>query len=660
MKKTTFFLILIFFSGRSIFAESKSLVSPDRNVSINVSIGEKIAYSVQYKGKTILTDSEFGLQFGQAPYLGTQMEVVREDEKTIDETWKPVIGQYDEVRNHANELALTLKEKRFPGREISLIFRAYDDGVALRYEIPESFQNFIPNYQAGATLPLVEENSSFRFAEDHTKWAANYRGYVSHQEGEYNKMTLSDISTSDVIGLPLLIEIDPHLYAAITEADLTDWAGMYLGKYPNRNHEKGINIGTRLSPLPGSNTVVNIKPGSLSPWRVIMIGEEPGDLIESQILWNLNDPCAIDDPSWIKPGISAWDHWWSGEVKMDTETILEYIDLAAEMGWEYMLIDWNWYGPPFEEEVGGKANPDVDITTVAPEVDMPKILEYARSKNVDLLLWLLWEHAAKQMDEAFALYEDWGVKGVKIDFMQRDDQEMVQWYHKVVKKAAEHHLTVDFHGAYKPTGWTRTYPNLLTREGVLGNEYSKWSSRITPEHTTTLPFTRMITGQMDFTPGAFLNRSMGQFRTGAPAQAMGTRCNQLAMFVIYYSPLTVACDHPDNYKDQPGVEFLKEVPTVWDDTRVLNGRVGEFITMVRRRGDTWFIGAMTNSEARSLKINLDFLEDGNWQIHFFKDAPDADKHAEKLETGVTTITSHDELEITMVSGGGYAAYIERK
>jgi alpha-glucosidase len=330
------------------------------------------------------------------------------------------------------------------------------------------------------------------------------------------------------------------------------------------------------------------------------------------------------------------------------------------MGWEYMLIDWNWYGPPFANEVGGGANPDADITTVVPEVDMTRIIEYAKSKHVDLLLWLLWEHVDKQMDEAFPLYEKWGMKGVKIDFMQRDDQEMVQWYHKVVKEAAEHHLTVDFHGAYKPTGWTRTYPNLLTREGVLGNEYSKWSTRVTPEHTTTLPFTRMLAGQMDFTPGAFLNRSMGKFRNGSPAEAMGTRCNQLAMFVVYYSPLTVACDHPDNYKDQPGIEFLKEVPTVWDNTKVLNGEVGKYITMARRKGDVWFIGSMTNSEKRALKVNLDFLGEGTWELHYFKDAKDADVNAEHLEAGIIKVTNNDEIGIEMAPGGGYAAYIVRK
>jgi len=289
---------------------------------------------------------------------------------------------------------------------------------------------------------------------------------------------------------------------------------------------------------------------------------------------------------------------------------------------------------------------------------MQEIRDFAKNKGVKLLLWLEWEHVEKQMEEAFALYESWGIHGVKIDFMARDDQYMVNWYHKVVKKAAEHKLLVNFHGAYKPTGWSRTYPNLITREGVLGNEYSKWSSRITPEHNCTLPFTRMLAGHMDYTPGGFLNKTMGEFRCGAPAHVMGTRCHQLAMFVVYYSPLTVACDHPDNYKDQPGIEFLKEVPTTWDDTRVLAGEVGKYVAIARRKGDRWYIGAMTNSESRKLDLKLDFLEKGKHTLHFFRDAADSDKIATNLDKGEMTIKGAEVLSIKMAPGGGYAAYIE--
>lgn len=658
MKKTILFFGISLLLATSISAQITLLKSPDENVSIGVTVQEEITFTVYYKRKPIIQNSEFGLQFGQSPYLGKDMKIIGQKKmEIIDETWKPIIGQFAEVHNHAHEFTLTLRETKFPGREIDLIFRLYNDGVAFRYVIPESFKNFIPNNPEGGTIPLEDEFTNFTFNENYTVWAANYGSYATHQETEFDKIRLNNIQEEDIIGLPFLVQLESNLFAAITEADLTDWAGMYLGKTQGKDNS----LTTKLSPYPGGgNLKVNVTPGSASPWRVIMIGEEPGDLIESQIIWNLNDPCAIEDPSWIEPGISAWDHWWSGEVKMDTETILAYIDLAAEMGWEYMLIDWNWYGPPFGDVIGGPGNPDADITTVIEEVDMPKIIKYANSKNVDILLWLLWDHVERQMDEAFPLYEEWGVKGVKIDFMARDDQWMVNWYQKVVKKAAEHHLTVDFHGAYKPTGWTRTYPNLLTREGVLGNEYSKWSSRITPEHTTTLPFTRMLAGQMDFTPGAFLNKSMGNFKNGSPAEAMGTRCNQLAMFVVYYSPLTVACDHPDNYKNQPGIEFLKEVPTVWDDTKVLNGSVGEFITMARRMGDRWYLGSMTNSHWRSIEISLDFLGEGKWEMHYFQDAADADVYAEKLDSGVTKVSSGDMIKMEMAPGGGYAAYFTKK
>jgi alpha-glucosidase len=372
--------------------------------------------------------------------------------------------------------------------------------------------------------------TSFRFSSNHKVWAADYKSYASHQEEEFNSMFLEEITPEHVIGLPLLVKIDNKCYAAITEADLTDWAGMYLKK---RNRGNSLSFEADLSPLPENpKEKVKILPGSWSPWRVVMLGDSPGALIESEIVNNLNDPCEIKDPSWIVPGISAWDHWWSGEVNMNTGTIKDYIQLAADMGWEYMLIDWHWYGPPFTTDGEFRADPDADITTVNPEVNMPEVLEFARNKDVKLILWLLWDHVEKQLDEAFALYESWGISGVKIDFMARDDQEMVNWYHKVVKKAAEHKLVVDFHGAYKPTGWSRTYPNLMTREGVLGNEYSKWSSRITPEHNVTLPYTRMLAGHMDYTPGGFLNVTPKDFRTGKPAQVMTTRAHQLAMFVF--------------------------------------------------------------------------------------------------------------------------------
>jgi alpha-glucosidase len=454
-----------------------------------------------------------------------------------------------------------------------------------------------------------------------------------------------------VIGLPMTVKLGDKCYAAITEADIENYAGMYLKSVQGKNGQK---LRTALSPRKGqpeTGTKVLFNAPHKTPWRVIMIAETPGKLVESEIVTNLNDPCEIADPSWIKPGISAWDHWWSGEVKMEQPVIYDYIDLAAKMGWPYMLIDWQWYGQ-FNQ-------PSADITKPAPQINMPEILNYAKSKNVRCWLWLYNTDVDRgDFDKACALYHQWGIAGIKIDFMDSDDQEMVNWYHRVVKTAAKHQLMVDFHGAFKPDGWQRTYPNLVTREGVLGNEYNKWSLRITPEHLCTLPFTRMLAGPMDFTPGGFLNRNPDKFRNGTPANVLGTRAATLAQFVIFDSPYMVACDHPKNYYGQVGEEFLAKVQSVWDDTKVLNGAVSEYITMARRSGKTWFVGAMTNSFERELEVKLDFLDEGNHTMTSFSDIDRTKENAEIAEKKVTSVKKGDIVKIKMIPGGGFAAWIE--
>ncbi len=660
MKKSlllVFFLSCIFNAPDS-FSQNYLLNSPDDQVQFELQVADEIQYSVFYQGQTILDWSTFELKFDQAPLFGKDVSVVEIQNLQINETWNPVAGQYAEVLNHCNQMTFNIQENRFPKREIVFTVRAYNDGIAFRYTIPESWKRFIPNYEQRSWILLAEERTEFTFDRDHIAWVADYGSYATHQESEFNPVDISGISSGAIIGLPLLVKINDEVYAAITEADLTDWAGMYLRKHNTGDTDNEFSLISDLSPLKDNSGRVKIIPGTSSPWRVLMIGSSSAKLIESQIINNLNDPCALEDPSWIQPGISAWDHWWSGEVQMDTRTIKQYIQLASDMGWEYMLIDWHWYGPPFITEGEWRADPEADITTVNPAVDMPEVLDFAKKRNVKLILWLLWDHVDRQMEEAFPLYEKWGIAGVKIDFMARDDQEMVQWYHQVVKKAAEHHLVVDFHGAYKPTGWSRTYPNLLTREGVLGNEYSKWSSRITPEHNVTLPFTRMLAGPMDYTPGAFLNVTPENFRNGSPAEVMNTRAHQLAMFTVYFSPYTVACDHPDHYQNQPGIEFLKQVPTTWDDTRVLAGEVGEYIVMARKKHERWYLGGMNNSEGRKLMIKLDFLPAGNYTLHFFRDAADSNVQPQKMDIGKKKVEAGQEYFIEMSPGGGFAGWIE--
>jgi len=641
MKRALLTAICLYFSIVYTHAQY-SVSSPNSLVEAKIEVGDQINYSLKFKGRQVISNSIIRFEFRQAPPMGDEMTVVKNSVKEINETWKPVLKRKETILDHCKQLTLQLQEKRFPRRTMNLVLRVYDEGVAFRTEFTGSGN--------GHEYVISEERVDFNFTADHTCWAVNHGSYRSSQENEYFKRNLSDLNNQMVIGLPMTVKVADDCYAAITEADINDYAGMYLkvGKSNNK-----FCLSSQLSPLPNekeNGDKVKFKFPHKTPWRVIMLGDTPGKLVESEIIMNLNEPCAIENPSWIKPGIAAWDHWWSAEVKVDNETIKSYIDLAAEMGWPYQLIDWQWYGM-FN-------TPEADITKVAPQLNMPDILAYAKEKNVKCWFWLYHTDVNRaDLEKAFGLYESWGIAGIKIDFMDSDDQEMVNWYHRIVKMAAKHHLMVDFHGAYKPDGFRRTYPNLVTREGVLGNEYNKWSLRVTPEHMVTLPFTRMLAGPMDFTPGGFLNRTPEKFANGSPAQVQGTRALQLAQFVVYDSPFTVACDSPENYKGQEGIEFLKKVKTIWDDTKVVNGQVGEFITTVRRSGSEWFIGSMTNSESRTLDITLDFLDEGKYKMVAFEDAPDAGVNAQNVVKTTKTVVKGDVVKVRMAPGGGYAAYL---
>ncbi|MBN2088766.1 glycoside hydrolase family 97 protein [candidate division KSB1 bacterium] len=662
---------LLFFQLHSIMGAPISLNSPDGKIVVNIEIKEKLEpfpagsrlyYSISFQGKEILAESPFGLEFKNMSPIAENLVIENEKRETIHENWERAWGKNKKVLNHANELRLYLKESIVPNRKIELLFRAYNDGVAFRYFLPEQ-----PGFQE---FRLTSERSYFAFNQNHTVWAANYGGFISHQESEFQQRKLNDIAFKEIMGLPLLVQVDASIWVAITEANLTDWAGMYVA--PAASIPQALV--TTLSPrLDEPGTLVISKAPRYSPWRVLMIGQKPGDLIESNLIANLNEPRALNDITWIKPGKSAWDRWWCGsyipdatfEVGANTATFKYFTDFAAEMGWEYVLVDWYWYGPPFDPNLPFAEGPNqaVDITKPSPQVDIQEIIRNAKSKKVGVLLWLDWFHADKQMNEAFPLYEKWGVAGVKIDFMQRDDQEMVNFYHQVVKKAAEHHLVVDFHGAYKPTGWSRTYPNLMTREGVMGNEYTKWSDRITPDHVLTLPFTRMLCGEMDFTPGGFRHKTKETFKiVGGDAPGpfvMGTRCYQLALMVVFESALQVLCDSPFNYRGQAGLDFLKIVPTTWDETKVIHGQVGDFITIARRSGKDWFIGSMTDWDARSLEIPLNFLEKGKYEAQIYSDALDADEYPDRLRFEKKIVTSTDKIIAKMAPGGGQVVYLKR-
>ena len=633
---------------------SQVLRSPDETLEIAISVAGPLTYAIRVDGQPILAPSKLGLRLRNGTAFGRDVELVTATHQNSDTTWENQLGKRRVVRDRHNQLHLLLRERSAAGRTFEVVFRAFNDGVAFRYELlsQPGMRDYI----------LDEELTEFAFPGDFVCFAGEQeKGFTGPQEWEFQRRRLSDIKAASIVGLPVLVET-PAAWVAIAEADLLNWPGMWIGGLEAKADattatnvaDAPVTLLAKLSPRADGDGLAKAATPHRSSWRVLMIGREPGRLIESEIIRNLSTPNQLKDTSWIKPGMMAWDHWWTGDTVMDTATIKQYIQFAAEMGWPYQLIDSGWYGEP--------NRPDANITKVVDSLDMAEVRRFALEKGVGPWLWLHWTDVDRNeaYKTAFPLYKEWGIAGVKIDFMDRDDQDMAVWYEKITRAAAENQLMVNFHGAFKTSGFDRTFPNQITREGVLGNEYNKWSARVTPEHKVTLPFTRYLVGPGDYTPGGFLNRQPSQFVSQKPTLVQGTRAAELALLVIYDSPLCCMCDHPDHYREQPGVDFLKLVPTVWDDTRVLDGAVGERIVMARKSGNDWFLGALTNSQPREVSVKLDFLGSGSWKMRLWKDGAEADENAEHLATEERTVRSGDALTWRLAPAGGCVARLQKQ
>lgn len=623
-------------------AQDFKVVSPDKKISLSVSNKEALTYSVSFNGRTIIQESQLGFEFKTEPAMINGFEITDKFERNMNESWKPVVqSKHAEVVNNFNELRLMVREKLGRMRQMELSFRVFGDGVAFRTKLYR--------FERNGDRQITKELTTFNIPGNPKAWVVEYGGFSSSNESEFFERPLSYVTDTTIAGMPFLMDYGDSCWVAITEADIDNYPAFYIGTNGKQNV-----LTTKLVPRPGEDAQgvkARFDDEVYTPWRVIMIGDTPGKLIESEIVQNLNPPCAIPDPSWIKPGKSAWDHWWSGEVKMEMPVIKQYIDFASTMGWPYMLVDWQWYGK--------FAQPESDITKWAPQINMPEIISYAASKNVKIILWLYNSDVNRNSayKKAFPLYREWGIAGVKIDFMDRDDQEMVNWYHDIIKCAADNHLLVDFHGAYKPDGMIRTYPNMITREGLMGNEYYKFSDKMSPEHNVKLAFTRMLAGQMDYTPGAFLNVTKEEYKNQLPAVVWNTRAAELSKFVIYESPLTVVCDHPDNILNQPGAEFVKVVPTTWDDIHFINGYPGEYIAIAKRSGNDWYIGVMNNSKAKEITIKGDFISAGEHKIEIWADAKDSNTSPKNLKISSQKIKHGDVLKIKLANNGGWVAKI---
>ena len=622
------------------------VTSPNGSLAITFTAASpgKLTYAVTYQGKPLIDASALGLDLqGERP-LGSDLRITSVTPSQADETYRLVAGKTSTARNHYKAVSIALEETGEPGRKLVMEARAYDDAIAFRYVVPE--QSGLREFR------LAKESTEFRIAKDATTYSLVLPNDRTMYESEYIKIPLSafanqgGVSSSSLIGLPLLMEVPGVAWMAITEADMRGNAAMYLvnpgGSWSSHWLE------SRISPRedePGI-AIAGTLPHH-SPWRVLLVGDQPGRLVESNVITSLNPPSEIQDTSWIHAGKASWD-WWSGSLDREgkhaftTDNMKYYVDFSAKSGFEYMLVDAGW-------------SAQGDITKMNGSVDIPELVRYATPKNVKVWIWLHWSGVDRQMDEAFPLYRKWGVAGLKIDFMSRDDQYMIDWYYRVAKLAAENRLMVDFHGATKPTGMNRTWPNVLGYEAVLGMEQSKAGARDNPDHRVTLPFTRMLTGMMDYTPGGFDNVTKAEFvpRSLKP-MVMGTRAQQLAMYAVYEAPFQMVSDHPSAYEDQPAFEFIKSVPATWDETHVLGGEPGEFVTIARRHGKEWYLGSMTNWSRRDLDISLDFLGSGKYRAEIYGDASDADQLPKNVSIQKKQVDRSTHLQAQLAPGGGYA------
>ena len=657
------------------------LKSPDASIEISIAIlrdssrqteGGQLSYRVTFHGRPLIEWSNLGLILEGSPALGSSVRIESSKAYSQDETWTSVQGKANPIRNHFNAVTVKTVETAPNARSLDIEARAYDDGAAFRY--------IVPDQAAVKELRILNESTQFCFSKDANTFPLISRGFQTSNEDDYHELTISGLHPEYLVNLPLLVNVPGIAWVGLTEADIENYSNLYVTASDGRTLTARLaprveNINTSADVAPSFDPKVDASKVSViaqcpvkSGWRVLMIADNPGRLVESNMVVNLNPASVIGETSWIKPGKTSWD-WWNGSQQKgvknpgenngkNNETVKYCIDFCAQNKFEYMLIDGGWSSvikPAPAGLIGYSFRGPMDLTKSVPALDIPMMVEYAKSKNIRIWLWAHFRDVNDQMDAAFSQFEKWGIAGVKIDFLDRSDQWMVNWYRMTAKKAAEHHLMIDFHGAFKPDGMRRTFPNVLTREGVMGAEYNRWSARITPLHNVMLAFTRMLAGPMDYTPGGFDNVTPENFVPRNTAlMVMGTRAHQTALFVIFESELQIISDSPAVYDGQKELEFLKAVPASWDETRVLNGIPPEYITIARRKGNEWFIGSITNWDARELNVPLNFLASGTYDAEIYADGPNADVEPKNSIVDKRRVNAQTVLNLKLAQGGGCA------
>lgn len=654
--------ILLTICASPLFAQkSYTLTSPDGKIVVTIEAGKQLTYSVAQDGETVLFPSQIALRLGDGRTLGENSRVRSARTRSVDETIVAPFYKRAEVTDRCNELTLAFREK------FAVVFRAYDDGAAYRFttDFPADF--------------VVEnETAQFEFGKD-CKAYIPYVRIKGTLEQQYNNSfenvyTVTPLSGMDPVQLafsPAIVE-SAGRKVCIAESDLEHYPGMYLW-----NPEKKNSLTGTFAPCPdqveqgGYNRLQGVirsrKPyiaacaGRTSmPWRTVIVATEDRQLPASDMIYKLAAPSRIGDTSWIKPGKVAWE-WWNAmglkgvdfKTGVNNDTYKAYIDFAAKHGIQYVILDEGW-----------AVNLQADLMQVVPGLDLEELVAYGKDKNVGLILWAGYYAFARDIEGVCAHYSKMGVKGFKVDFMDHDDQQMVDFFYKAAETAARYELILDLHGSYKPTGLNRTYPNVLNFEGVNGQEQMKWSDSSVDQVTydVMIPFLRMVAGPLDYTQGAMRNATKQNFRPiHTEPMSQGTRCRQLADYVIFDAPLSMLCDSPSAYEQEVEcTKFITEIPTEWEQTLVLDGKIGEYIATARLKDNVWYVGALTNWDARTLELDLSFLGDGAFTAELFRDGANADRLASDYKKECIDIPADRKLKVSMAAGGGCALKIVRK
>lgn len=657
--KTFFYQVLLLLAVASSFslsfayAESYNVESPNGKLTLEINFDEKLTYSLMVESEAIFKDSSASLALNKSDKTSVAKRIVSVARNSVNRTLQPHVQQKSkDIIEHYNEITLAYDNQQ------SISFRVFDQGMAYRFSTQQVGDVIIENEQA-----------QFNFVGDHQALFPEEKDFISHNERLYLPMPLGKITPKQFASLPLLVDVN-GTKVVITETGLRDYPGMWLkgnsdhslnAIFPNqvlkselkKNSDRNENIIAR-APHLSTHKITTEQGGRDFPWRVFAIAQDDAQLLTNELSYLLADELAID-PTWIKPGQVAWD-WWNAnnlynvdfKAGINTQTYKYYIDFAAKYGIEYIVLDEGWHHLD-------------NVLNIVPAINVQEIIEYGKSKNVDVILWVIWKTLDVQLEHALDEFEKWGAAGIKVDFMQRDDQEMVNYYWRVAEQAAKRHLLVDFHGAYKPAGLRRTYPNVITREGVRGLEHNKWADYITAEHNLTLPFIRQLAGPMDYTPGAMVNAQPENFKIvfNRP-MSKTTRAHQLAMYVVFESPLQMLADSPSNYlKEHESTQFISNVPTVWDETIILSAKLSDHIIIARKSGDDWFIGVMGNSKKRKFTLDLSFLDKGTYTMESFSDGINADKYASDYKQKTQQVSSNTKVNIELAPSGGWVARLRK-